>query len=241
MDDKTADLRDLFVETTGEETVTETQTDARGSLSTDDADAVEEALSALVGEMVDRYAFDADLPESDLCHVVRAFFDPGTAGAGAGSWSADADAAVAASLSVDADAETVFRARMDLHLVADADRDGPVPYADLRTLVSAESPTDGADAGDKGSDVDRDAEGNAPVTDDAALAAALPGDVEPATARRYRQVVEADLASRRVNHRYRDAFADLLTDADLSTRLASDARRDGLEEATEDLETDVSL
>jgi hypothetical protein len=44
-----------------------------------------------------------------------------------------------------------------------------------------------------------------------------------------------------VNHRFRDAFADLLTDADLSARLAEDARRDGLEEATEDIETDVSL
>ena len=30
-------------------------------------------------------------------------------------------------------------------------------------------------------------------------------------------------------------------DADLSTRLAEDARRDGLKEATEDIETDVSL
>ena len=242
MDDKTADLRDLFVETTGEETVTETQTAARGSLSTDDdADAVENALSALIDEMADRYEFDTDLPESDLRRVVRAFFDPETAGVGGGSWSADADAAVAASLPGDADAGTVFRARMDLHLVADTDRDGPVPYADLRALVSAESPTDGVDTGGGAPDVDRDAERDAPVTDDAALAAALPGDVDPATVRRYRRVAEADLTSRRTNHRYRDAFADLLTDADLSTRLASDARRDGLEAATEDIETDVSL
>ena len=237
MDDKTADLRDLFVETTGEETVTETQTAARGSLSTDDdADAVENALSALIDEMADRYEFDTDLPESDLRRVVRAFFDPETAGVG-GSWSTNADAAVAASLPGDADAETVFHARMDLHLVADTDRDGPVPYTDLRALVSTESPTDGVDAGGDAPDVDRDAS----VTDDAALAAALPGDVDPATVRRYRRVAEADLTSRRTNHRYRDAFADLLTDADLSTRLASDARRDGLEAATEDIETDVSL
>ncbi len=237
MDDKTADLRDLFVETTGEETVTETQTAARGSLSTDDdADAVENALSALIDGMADRYEFDTDLPESDLRRVVRAFFDPETAGVG-GSWSTNADAAVAASLPGDADAETVFHARMDLHLVADTDRDGPVPYTDLRALVSTESPTDGVDAGGDAPDVDRDAS----VTDDAALAAALPGDVDPATVRRYRRVAEADLTSRRANHRYRDAFADLLTDADLSTRLASDARRDGLEAATEDIETDVSL
>ena len=240
MDDKTTDLRDLFVETTGEETVTETQTAARGSLSTDDADAVENALSALIHEMADRYEFDTDLSESDLRRVVRAFFDPETAGVG-GSWSTNADAAVAASLPGDADVGTVFRARMDLHLVADTDRDGPLPYTDLRALVSTESPTDGVDAGGDAPDVDRDTERDAPVTDDAALAAALPGDVDPATVRRYRRVAEADLTSRRANHRYRDAFADLLTDADLSTRLASDARRDGLEAATEDIETDVSL
>ena len=228
MDDKTADLRDLFVETTGEEAVTESQTAARGSLSTGDAadDAVDERLAALVGEMAAREEFDSNLPESDLCRVVRAFFDPDADAAGAASWSAEADAAVAESLSIDADAEAVFRARMDLHLVADADRDAPVPYADLRALVSEASSPDDADT-------DRD---------DAALAAALPtDDADPDTVRRYRRVVAADLASRRVNHRYRDAFADLLTDAALSTRLAADARRDGLEEATEDIETDVSL
>jgi len=227
MDDKTADLRDLFVETTGEEGVTERQTAARGSLSAADGDAAAERLRELVAEMTDRYAFVSDLPDPDLRRVVRAFFDPETRGAGSQSWSAAADAAVASSLAADADAESVFRARMDLHLVADADRDAaPVPYAALREPVlearsDAGVPDDGVDA---------------------AMAAAL-GDraVDPDTVRRYRRVVEADLASRRVNHRYRDAFTDLLTDADLSTRLASDARRDGLEEATEDIETDVSL
>ncbi|MFW6382497.1 MAG: conditioned medium-induced protein 4 [Haloferacaceae archaeon] len=229
MDDKTAELRDLFVETTGEEGVTEQQADGRGSLSDGDTDpdAVAERLSELVGEMVDRYDFDSDLPESDLCRVVRAFFDPETDGAGTESWSAEADAAVAASLSAEADAEAVFRARMDLHLVSDADRNAPFPYARLRALVS--EATSGDDTG-----------GDA-TPDDEALAAALPDDADPETVRRYRRVAEADLASRRVNHRYRDALADLLTDAALSTRLAADARRDGLEEATEDIETDVSL
>ncbi len=240
MDDKTAELRDLFVETTGEEAVTERQTAGTGSLSTDDSDdAVAERLSALVGEMVDRYEFGSDLPESDLRRVVRAFFDPAT-DAGAESWSAEADAAVAASLSADADANDVFRARMDLHLVADADRDAPFPYAALRALLSAETPTDdAADTERTATDTERDDVNT--ERDDEALAAALPDEVDPATVGRYRRVVDADLASRRVNHRYRDAFADLLTDADLSTRLASDARRDGLEAATEDIETDVSL
>jgi hypothetical protein len=234
MDDKTADLRDLFVETTGEEAVTESQTAGRGSLSTDegDDDAVEERLAELVSEMVDRYEFDSDLPEPDLCRVVRAFFDPAADDAGSDSWSGAADAAVAASLSADADADAVFRARMDLHLVAEVDRNAPVPYADLRALISNEASSDDADSDRDGVDAERD---------DTALAAALPDDVDPATVRRYRRVVEADLASRRVNHRYRDAFSDLLTDAELSTRLAADARRDGLEEATEDIETDVSL
>jgi hypothetical protein len=220
MDDRTAELRDLFVETTGEEAVTESRTAATGSLSTGDgADgAVDERLPALVAEMADRDDFDADLPKPDLRRVVRAFFDPDDVGTE--PWSADADAAVAASLSADADAETVFDARMALHLVADADREAPVPYGELRRLV-----LDAADADDP----------------DAALDAALPADVTPAAARRYRKVVAADFASRRVNHRYRDAFADLLTDADLSTRLAADARRDGLGDATEDIETDVSL
>jgi len=234
MDDKTAELRDLFVEATGEEAVTERQTAGRGSLSTAeaDADAVADRLSDLVSRMADRYEFGSDLSESDLCRVVRAFLDPDTL-EGAASWSADADATVAESLQADADAETVFRTRMDLHLVTDADRDAPFSYATLRALVSAAASTDDAADTDRNADAPRD---------DAALAAALPADdVDPATVGRYRRVAEADLASRRVNHRYRDAFADLLTDADLSSRLASDARRDGLAEATEDIETDVSL
>ena len=221
MDDRTAELRDLFVETTGEEAVTESRTATTGSLSGGDGadDAVDDRLSALVAEVADRDDFDAGLPEPDLRRVVRAFFDP-AGDVGTEPWSADADAAVAASLSTDADAEAVFDARMALHLVADADREAPVPYGELRRLV-----LDTADADDP----------------DAALAAALPADADPETARRYRRVVAADLASRRVNHRYRDAFADLLTDAELSTRLAADARRDGLGDATEDIETDVSL
>ena len=222
MDDKTADLRDLFVETTGEEAVTESQSAARGSLSTDegDKDAIDERLRDLVGEMADREEFDSDLPESELSRVVRAFFDPDTDDGGSDSWSTEADAALAASLSADADAEAVFRARMDLHLVAEADRDAPVPYGRLRRLVRDSSAADDPDA---------------------VLAAALPDDVDPETVHRYRRVVAAALAARRVNPRDRDAFADLLTDAEIATRLAADARRDGLEEATEDIETDVSL
>lgn len=231
MDEKTAELRDLFVETTGEEAVREEQSAARGSLSAADDAAVDERLDRLVAGMTDRYEFTAELAPADLRRVVRAFFDPETGGAGPESWSTAADAAVASSLRAEVDADTVFRARMDLHLVADADRDPPFSYVALRDLV-LESRSDAGSGADETPAADRDA----------ALAASLEDEaVDPETVRRYRRVVEADLASRRVNHRYRDAFSDLLTDADLSTRLATDARRDGLEEATEDIETDVSL
>ena len=221
MDDKTAELRDIFVETTGEESVTESQSDSRGSLSstTDDA-TVEERLAELVAAMRERYGFASSLSDADLRRVVRGFFDPDAVGADVDSWSSAADAALAESLSADVDADEVFRARMDLHLVADADRAAPFSFDRLRSRLQQRS----------GEDVD-----------DGALAAKLASGADAETVRRYRRVAAADLASRQVNHRFRDAFSDLLTDADLSTRLAEDARRDGLEEATEDIETDVSL
>lgn len=235
MDEKTTELRDLFVETTGEETVTESQSTPRGSLGSDrDEERVDDRLDELIEAMREREGFSSSLSTADLRRVVRAFFDPDAAEADSGTWSHEADAAVASSLSADGDgeaasetvdAEEVFRARMDLHLVSDADRDGPIPYERLRRLVS-ESPPD---------------------ADDEALAAELSdaagvsAEVSLESARRYRRVVEADIDSRRVNHRFRDAFSDLLTDAALSTRLAEDARRDGLHDATEDIETDVSL
>lgn len=225
MDEKTAELRDLFVETTGADAVTESQSAPHGSLSESADDAVAERLTDRIAAMRDRYAFDSSLSDRDLRAVVRGFFDSDAAGTDAGSWSHAADAELASSLSADVDAAAVFRARMDLHLVADVDRDAPFSFDRLRSRLAE------AAAGDE----------DATAVDDDALADELGDDVDAATVRRYRRVVEADLASRRVNHRFRDAFSDLLTDADLSTRLAEDARRDGLEAATEDIETDVSL
>jgi hypothetical protein len=241
MDEKTAELRDLFVETTGEESVTESQADARGSLSSEfDEETVNERLADLIGAMRERYEFASSLSTADLRRVVRSFVDPEAVGADQQSWSREADAALASTLEADVGDETVFRARMDLHLVSDADRAAPFPFERLRRLVldgASEGSASGGGASEEGA-----------LPDDATLAAELAEaaadddvDVDAETVRRYRRVVEADLASRRVNHRFRDAFADLLTDDDLSTRLAEDARRDGLEEATEDIETDVSL
>jgi hypothetical protein len=200
MDDRTEELRDLFVETTGADTVTERQEDARGSLT--DREDAEERVRAVVARMRERYAFATDLDDDALVGVARAFFEGRD------------DAAIAEDLDVDETA--VVRARFDLHLVDDADREPPagVDLAALRRRVVA------------GDDLN-------------AAAAAL--DADPgALSTAYRAAV-ADVASRRANGRFRDEFADLLADADLSTRLASDAREDGLREATEDIETDVSF
>lgn len=197
MDERSEELRDIFVETTGADEVTERQRDDRGSLLGDDADAA--AVRAVVERMRDRHGFGTDLGDDALVRVAAGFFDGAT------------DAALAADLGVDR--ETVFRARMDLHLVREADRDAPFDLDALRDGVAEEA-------------------------DDAALAADL--DADPATVARYRRVVESEAAARRVNHRFRDALADLLTDAP-TDRLADDAREDGLREATEDIETDVSF
>lgn len=208
MDEKTAELRDLFVDATGSETVTERQAESPGSLVDRDEDAVAERVGELVATMRDRYAFDAlaevavdpDDPTAAYERVARGFFAD------------EDDATIAADLGVDA--ETVRDARLDLHLVADTDRETPFEYAALKRLLAADRSV-------------------------AACATALDADVD--AVRAAVPVARADLASTRANDRFRDGFRDLLTDADIEGDHAATARDDGLREATEDIETDVSL
>ncbi|MFP8953293.1 conditioned medium-induced protein 4 [Natrialbaceae archaeon A-arb3/5] len=75
--------------------------------------------------------------------------------------------------------------------------------------------------------------------DDAALADEY--DVSEAEIGRYRRVAEAQDESRTANDRYRDEFDSVLADAELSERLTTDVREDGLEDATEGMETDVDF
>jgi hypothetical protein len=175
MDDKTAELRDIFLDATGGEgTVTERQAERRGSLvDVDDPETVDARLRDLVAAMRERYDFDTDFDPDAYVRLIRGFYDDET------------DAALADALGVDA--ETVAWARLDCHLIREADR----------------------------------------------------GDDAPDAIRE--RAVAADREATRANDRFRDAFAELLTDDDLSGRLASDSREDGLREATEDIETDVSL
>ncbi|SEH17644.1 hypothetical protein SAMN04487967_3310 [Natronorubrum sediminis] len=75
--------------------------------------------------------------------------------------------------------------------------------------------------------------------DDATLAEEY--DVSEDQISRYRRVATATDESRAANDRYRDEFDSILADADLSERMASDVREDGLEDATEGMETDVDF
>ena len=196
MDDKTEQLRDIFMEVSEEETVTETQAETRGSLATDD-EGEEERLREVVTELRERESFETALEPGTYVAVVRAFYDE-----------AD-DEAVAADLGLSTD--DVFRARMDLHLIRGDDAD-PVDRCELR---------------------DRREE------DDETLAAAF--GVDEATVRRARRVVAAEDATRAANHRYRTEFDEILTDAAISGEYAGGVREDGLDEAAEDIETDVSF
>ncbi|RLM50121.1 hypothetical protein [Halorubrum sp. Atlit-28R] len=222
MDEKTAELRDLFVEATGSETVTERQEAERGTLVDRDDESVGEAVRNLVAAMRERYGFSTPLGDAAYALVAR------------GRFADEGDESIAAALrdeladgdsEVDPDkidAETVRKARFDLHLVHESDREvdadkgdePPFAYADLKRLTAA---------------------GNSIVECAEEL------DAQPDTVARYAAVARTDIASTRANDRFRDAFRDLLTDADIQGSLASDAREDGLREATEDIETDVSL
>jgi len=118
MDEKTEELRDIFVEVTDEKQVTESQAEERGSLvDADDAD-IEQRVLAVVDRMREQYDFRTDLDDEELCRVVEGFYD-----------GAD-DEAIAADL--DVDTETAFRARMDLHLVDDQDTAFPFDLGTLR-------------------------------------------------------------------------------------------------------------
>lgn len=199
MDEKTEELRDIFLDATGADEVTESQEESPGSLATEPADA-EGRVRELVETMRERYDFESDLPTEDLVALVVAYHD------------GDDDDAIAADLDVDED--VVLAARLDLHLVRPGDRETPVDHEAVRELYLAD----------------------AHVNEMAAELNAGPGTVA-----RARDVVAAEVASTRANNRFRDEFAELLTDSDLEGRMAADAHEDGLQEATEDMETDVSF
>ncbi|MFB6173983.1 MAG: conditioned medium-induced protein 4 [Halobacteriales archaeon] len=194
MDEQTERLRDIFMDVTEAETVTESQEDPRGTLGSGDAD---DRVREVVERMRERYAFRSDLGTDALVTVARGFF------------AGRDDAEIAADIEADPDA--VARARADLHLVTEADLDTPVDLDRLR--------------GD-----DRSAD---------EVAADL-GIAEAAVCR-CRHLLAVREQRRVAGDRFREEFERLLGDRDLATRLTEEAHEDGLEGATEGMETDVSF
>jgi predicted DNA-binding protein YlxM (UPF0122 family) len=198
MDEKTEELRELFVEVTDEETVTERQAEPRGSIAEDAPD--HERLGDIISRMREEFDFDTSLSAEELVTVVEGFYGGET------------DSAIAEEL--DVTRETVFRARLDLHLVRDRDAEAPFDLADLRARLR-----DDASTGDIAEEF----------------------DVSPDTVRRYRRVVRAREEARRVSGRFRSEFEDVFTEADLTARLTTDMKEDGLDDATDGMETNVSF
>ncbi len=200
MDEKTEELRDIFMDVTDESTVTESQEETHGSLQSETE--VEERLEDVIAEMRDRYDFGTTLSDEQLVTVVRGYY------------AGDSDAEIARALGDGSLGKTVARARIDLHLVRDSDADAPFDLDALRELLDEDAST-------------------------AECAADL--DVSESTVRRYRRVVETQQERRTVNDRYRDEFENVLQDRELAERMTEDIHEDGLDDATEGMETNVSF
>lgn len=196
MDEKTAELRDIFLSVADGETVTESQQETPGSLVP--SDDVEERLVAAVAEMREELDFSTELPLADLVAVVRGFY------AGRG------DADLAGDIGVSEAA--VVRARLDLHLLREADLAVPADLDVVREALEA-----GANP--------------------AALADRF--DLDAPTARRCARTLAARAERRRVNDRYRDEFETVLGEPELGERHTD--HESGLDEATADQEVDVSF
>ena len=129
-----------------------------------------------------------------------------------GFYTGSADSAIAEELGVSR--RDVFRARLDLHLVRDRDTDAPFDFEAFRDRLSEGHST--SDVADE-------------------------FDVSASTVRRYRRVVESQNEARRVSDRFRSEFEDALVDADLAEQFTTDMKDDGLDEATDGMETNVSF
>ncbi len=200
MNKKTEELRDMFLDMTDEETVTERQEETHGSLGTEEK--VEEQLLGVVAEMRERYGFDTRLSDEELTTVVRGFY------------AGDEDIEIAGELGDESLEETVSSARIDLHLFRMSDTEAPFEIEALRTLVRRDATT--ADC-------------------------AKELGVEEATVRRYRRVIEAKAEARAVNQQYVNEFENILQDREISDRMTSDIQQDGLDDATDGMETNVSF
>lgn len=212
MGDRTEELRDLFESVTGTETVTERQRRARGSLlsETEPAAAIEETIEELAAIR----SFETALPRSALVQVVGGFYRGDTDREIADVASQELDTAESGMEAEAVDADTIARARLDLHLVREAERPDDAVTPHLREIE----------------------EGTETV---ASVADRL--DRAESTIRHWLAVRETQAERRRVADRYRQAFESALGDRDIADRLTASLEETGLDESLEDQEVDVDL
>ncbi|MGA9399868.1 conditioned medium-induced protein 4 [Haladaptatus sp.] len=110
--------------------------------------------------------------------------------------------------------ESVARARIDLHLFTLSDTETPFEIERLRMLVDDDVST-------------------------ADCAGEL--DISEATVRHYQRVLEAKDEARAVNQQYTNEFENILQDREISDRMTGDIQQDGLDDATDGMETNVSF
>lgn len=110
--------------------------------------------------------------------------------------------------------KTVARTRIKLHLFRDSDFDAPFEMDELRDLIDEDLST-------------------------SEIAEEL--DVSSSTVRSYANVVEAEREAKKVNDKYQERFKDVLEDREISEKMTSAAKDDGLSEATEGLEVDMDM
>ena len=196
MDEKTEELRDIFLSVSNEETVTESQADDRGSL-TDESGSVDERLQEVLDQLRRKFGFETDLTDDQRRELVGLFYEDRS------------DSAIASEMNIDA--ATVFEGRLELHLLRDDE-----PAVDEAVVERLQE--------------DADPETVAEET-----------GTDHETVERAAAIVDSRQRSRRASHRFRTAFEEILTDADLMGQFAADAHDDGLDDATEGAEVDVEF
>lgn len=125
MDEKTEELREIFMDVSDEGTVTERQEESPGTLADDEG--ADDRLVEVIERMRERYEFRTALDSDDLRAVARGFY------------TGESDDEIASHLEIRP--EVAFQARLDLHLLKESDRDAPFDFDAFRRAI-ADSETD---------------------------------------------------------------------------------------------------
>jgi len=106
MEEKTEELRELFLDVTDEETLTESQEEGRGSLA-GESGPIDERIEAVIAQIDERFGVETPLSSEAECRLIKLFY------------AGESDAEIASALEVTEN--KVFDARMELLLVRDSD------------------------------------------------------------------------------------------------------------------------